>query len=37
MANPLESHWTAVKRILRYLKAATPGIPIPIKALCDAD
>ena len=21
----------------RILKAATPGIPIPIKALCDAD
>lgn len=47
MANPLETHWTSVKRILRFLKgslhpglllkAATSGIPIPIKALCDAD
>ena len=47
MANPLETHWTAVKRILIYLKGtllyglhlrpATLGPPYCIRALCDAD
>lgn len=41
LANPLETHWTTVKRILRFLKsslhhslllkAATPRVPIPLK------
>jgi len=47
MANPMDSHWTAIKRILRYLKgsihhglhfkAAPSSQPFTIKALCDAD
>jgi len=47
MATPLDSHWVAVKRILRYLKgfvshglhiqAAPSSKPFQIKALCDSD
>ena len=47
MATPLDSHWVAVKRILRYLKgsvshglhiqAAPSSKPFLIKALCDSD
>lgn len=47
MANPLDPPWTAVKRILRYLKGtmlhglhlrpAALGKPYPLRALCDAD
>lgn len=47
MAHPLESHWVAVKRILRYLKGTIGhGLhlsPLPtycppsIQAFCDAD
>jgi histone deacetylase 1/2 len=47
MSNPLESHWTAVKRILRYLKGTLHlGLkiiptnihhPLSLKAFCDAD
>lgn len=47
MANPQETHWTAVKRILRYLKgtihcglhlfSAAPGAVLPLRAFCDAD
>ena len=47
MANPMDSHWTAVKRILRYLKdsihhglhfkVAPSSQPFTFKALCDAD
>ncbi|CAJ2668996.1 unnamed protein product [Trifolium pratense] len=47
MSAPLESHWTAVKRILRYLKGTSHiGLklfptnvhhPLSLKAYCDAD
>lgn len=47
MAAPLESHWLAVKHILRYLKGtvrhglllspAPPNQPLSLQALCDAD
>lgn len=48
MAKPLESHWVAVKRILRYLKgttshglqlfpASSPTKPLSLRAFCDAD
>ncbi|KAK2367079.1 hypothetical protein QL285_080397 [Trifolium repens] len=47
MSAPLESHWTAVKRILRYLKGTiTSGLkifptdihhPLSLKVFCDAD
>lgn len=47
MSQPLSSHWTAVKRILRYLKGtihlgltlqpATNSSPLCIKAFCDAE
>jgi histone deacetylase 1/2 len=47
MANPLESHWKAVKRILRYLKgtishglllsSSTTGPPFSLRAYSDAD
>lgn len=46
MSNPLESHWTAVKRILRHLKGTLswglivrpiPTSPLSILAYCDAD
>lgn len=46
MAHPLESHWLAVKRILRYLKGTitsgllfTPAstVPFSLQAYCDAD
>ncbi|CAJ2668892.1 unnamed protein product [Trifolium pratense] len=47
MSNPLDSHWTAVKRILRYLKGTLHmGLilypfdvhkPVSLKVFCDAD
>lgn len=47
LSQPLEEHWAAVKRILRYLKGtAHHGLllqkgfkhqPMPLKAYCDAD
>jgi len=47
MAQPLESYWTVVNRILRYLKwAIFHGLPLtsttfgchfPLQACCDAD
>nr|KYP50410.1 Retrovirus-related Pol polyprotein from transposon TNT 1-94 [Cajanus cajan] len=47
MSNPLEQHWSAVKRILRYLKGtmflglhlqpAPSNSPLSIRAYCDAD
>ena len=46
MSQPLESHWTAVKQILRYLKGtishglhlkpAVSSQPLSLTALCDA-
>ncbi|OIW12049.1 hypothetical protein TanjilG_24473 [Lupinus angustifolius] len=47
LANPLEEHWSAVKRILRYLvgtqnhgiifQPTIPASPLPITGFCDAD
>ena len=47
MAKPLESHWAAVKMILRYLKGtlshgllfqpASLTKPLALRAFCDAD
>nr|KYP66401.1 hypothetical protein KK1_012692 [Cajanus cajan] len=40
MAKPLKSHWTAVKRILHYLKGTLHnGLnqPFTLQTLCDAD
>jgi len=47
LSHPLESHWIAVKRILRYLcgttsfglhlRAASPSVPYSFTALCDVD
>nr|KYP75334.1 Copia protein [Cajanus cajan] len=47
MSNPLEQHWSVVKRILRYLKGtmflglhlqpAPSNSPLSIRAYCDAD
>jgi histone deacetylase 1/2 len=47
MSQPLESHWKAVKRILRYLKGtlnhglllspAASGPPFSLRAYSDAD
>ncbi|XP_019439970.1 PREDICTED: uncharacterized protein LOC109345432 [Lupinus angustifolius] len=49
MGNPLEQHWVAVKRILRYLQGTLnlgihlkpavfdSSLPITLTALCDAD
>ncbi|XP_028191519.1 uncharacterized protein LOC114377278 [Glycine soja] len=47
MAAPLDSHWTVVKRILRYLKGAlfhglllqpaSTNNPLAIRAFCDAN
>ncbi|XP_019430230.1 PREDICTED: uncharacterized protein LOC109337664 [Lupinus angustifolius] len=48
MSQPLEQHWVAFKRILRYLQgtttfgihlkpAAVPNLPIRLTTLCDAD
>jgi len=47
MSQPLESHWVAVKRILRYLKGTINFVlklshapihqPLPLQVFCDAD
>ena len=47
MANPMDSHWTTIKHILRYLKGyihhglhfkvSPSSQPFTIKALCDVD
>lgn len=47
MANPLDSHWQAVKRILRYFKStlhfglqllsASLHQPLPLTVFCDLD